>query len=85
MEVIWTVIPGVFLLGIFVWGFVGWMKMGTVPPGAVNIRVEGYKWAWNFVYAEGISSPELVVPAGRPIKLTMSSNDVGTLRLFVFV
>jgi cytochrome c oxidase subunit 2 len=76
LEIVWSVIPGVLLIAIFVWGFVDWMRLGTVPPNALNVRVEGYKWAWSFVYPEGITSGELVVPAGRPVKLTMSSKDL---------
>ncbi len=76
IEIIWSVIPGILLIAIFTWGFVDWMKLGTVPPNALDVRVEGYKWAWSFVYPEGIVSGELVVPVGKPVKLTMSSKDV---------
>jgi cytochrome c oxidase subunit 2 len=53
------------------------MKMHIVPKDALEIKVTGQKWFWSFDYPEGINTVnELVVPAGKPIKLLMSSKDV---------
>jgi cytochrome c oxidase subunit 2 len=76
LEVFWSVVPGLLFVVIFVWGFLGWAELSSVPANAINVRVTGYKWAWNFTYPEGITSGELVVPANQPVKLTMSSQDV---------
>lgn len=76
LEIIWSVIPGLLFVVIFAWGFIGWAQLNVVPPDALNIRVTGAKWNWSFTYPDGITSGELVVPANKPIKLTMSSKDV---------
>jgi cytochrome c oxidase subunit 2 len=76
LEIIWSVIPGLLFVVIFAWGFVGWAQLNVVPPDALNIRVTGAKWNWSFTYPDGITSGELVVPANKPVKLTMSSKDV---------
>jgi cytochrome c oxidase subunit 2 len=34
------------------------------------------KWAWTFKYPNGAQSDDLYVPAGRPVRLVMRSNDV---------
>jgi cytochrome c oxidase subunit 2 len=77
LEVTWIVIP-VILIGIlFVWGARGFVRMSVVPKDALEIKVTAQKWFWSFTYPEGISTiQELVVPAGKPIKLLMSSQDV---------
>jgi cytochrome c oxidase subunit II len=78
LEIAWAVIPSVILLVIFGWGFKGFLDLSVPPANALEVRVTGQKWTWSFEYPrEGIrTSKELVVPAGRPVKLTMSSVDV---------
>jgi cytochrome c oxidase subunit 2 len=76
LEIIWSVIPAGLFIVIFTWGFIGWSQLNVVPPDALNIRVTAAKWSWSFTYSEGFTSGELVIPANRPIKLTMSSKDV---------
>ncbi len=77
LELTWTIIPTLLILVVFVWGFRGYMKMRVVPKDAIEIRVTAQKWFWSFDYQEGINSVgELVVPAGKPIKLLISSRDV---------
>lgn len=76
LEIVWSVIPGLLFIVIFAWGFIGWSQLNVVPPDALNVRVNGQKWSWSFTYPEGFTTGDLVVPAGRPIKLTMSSKDV---------
>lgn len=76
LEIAWSVIPGILLMVIFFWGFTGFMDLAVPPANALDIRVTGQKWVWAFDYPEGINSNELVVPAGKPVRLTMSSKDV---------
>jgi cytochrome c oxidase subunit 2 len=76
LEIAWSAIPGVILVGIFVWGFVGFMDMTVPPANTTDIRVTGQKWSWSFQYPNGGVDSRLVVPVGEPIKLTMSSVDV---------
>jgi cytochrome c oxidase subunit 2 len=78
LEIAWSVIPSVILVVIFGWGFKQFLDLSVPPAGALEVRVTGQKWTWSFEYPkEGIrTSKELVVPVGRPVKLTMSSVDV---------
>ena len=77
LEIIWSVIPGILLLVIFAWGFKDWLAIAVVPANAMEVRVTGQKWNWTFTYPkEGIVSSDLVVPAGQPVKLVMTSKDV---------
>ena len=77
LEVIWTVIPTLIVMIIFVWGFKEYLVMRTVQPNALEVYVTGKKWFWEFTYPnERKTIDELVVPANQPVKLIMSSYDV---------
>jgi len=77
LEIVWSVIPGILLVLIFAWGFKDWLAIAVVPANAMEVRVSGQKWNWTFTYPkEGIVSADLVVPAGQPVKLVMTSKDV---------
>lgn len=77
LEITWSVIPLILVMIVFAWGYSGWLTLKTVPDDAYEVQVTGFKWGWTFNYANGaVSSNELHVPAGRPIKLVMKSRDV---------
>lgn len=77
LEVTWSVIPLVILIWCFLVGFKGFLESTIVPAGAYEISVTASKWRWAFTYPNGKTEiNELKVPAGRPVKLLMSSNDV---------
>lgn len=77
LEVTWSVIPLAICLVVFGWGYQTYVNMINAPDDAYEVNVTAQKWLWNFTYENGArSTGELHVPAGRPIKLVMSSNDV---------
>jgi cytochrome c oxidase subunit II len=77
LEAIWTIIPTIIVMIIFVWGFKEYLRTRVVPNNAIEIYVSGKKWFWEFTYPNGKKTiDELVVPLGQPIKLIMSSTDV---------
>lgn len=52
------------------------------PPGAMRVAVTGHLWWWSMQYGEEPDAPafatanELRVPVGRPVTLTLASEDV---------
>ncbi len=77
VEVAWSVVPLFVVIGLFVWGFKNYLDMIIAPKDAMEIRVIGQKWVWNFEYDNGAtSSKEFAVPIGKPVKLIMTSRDV---------
>lgn len=77
LEFTWTIIPTVLVFVVFFWGFTGYINMNVPPKDALEIKVTAQKWFWVFDYPNGSSSTDtLVIPEGRPVKLTMSSGDV---------
>ncbi|MGO9836677.1 MAG: c-type cytochrome [Polyangiaceae bacterium] len=76
LEVAWTIAPIFILAFLFHKGFQGYMDMAIAPANAIEIHVNAKQWAWEFVYPNGGSSPELHVPVHKPVKLIMGSTDV---------
>jgi cytochrome c oxidase subunit 2 len=77
LEIAWTVIPLVICLFMFGWAAKLYVQMETPPSGAMEISVIGKQWMWKVQHPEGPREINtLHVPAGRPIKLTMTSQDV---------
>jgi cytochrome c oxidase subunit 2 len=77
LELLWSVIPSILVVIVFIWGFNVYMKMNIVPKGAMEVKVTAQKWFWSFDYPEGINTVnDLVVPVGKPVKLLLSSKDV---------
>lgn len=78
LEITWSVIPFILVLVIFYWGYRDYLAMSIPTDDALEIRVTGYKWGWNFEYPSlGIkTSQEFFVPVDRSVKLIMSSQDV---------
>jgi cytochrome c oxidase subunit 2 len=77
LEITWTVIPLGIALVLFVWGAVLYFDLARPPAGALDVYVVGKQWMWRFQHAGGQREiNELHVPLGRPVKLTMTSEDV---------
>lgn len=77
LEITWTVLPLVLVMGFFLVGFKGFLNASIVPAGAYEIQVQGAKWLWAFTYPNGVTTTdELRVPAGKDVRLVISSKDV---------
>ncbi|MBS1960283.1 MAG: cytochrome c oxidase subunit II [Bdellovibrionales bacterium] len=77
IEVLWTIIPTIIVLWMFWWGWLVYKDMVHAPQDAMEIHVIGKQWQWQFVYNNGKSTVgDLYVPANKPVKLIMSSEDV---------
>jgi cytochrome c oxidase subunit 2 len=76
LEITWSVIPGIIVLLIAIWGFKGYIDYTVAPPNALEIQVEGYKWAWEFTYPNGFTTNELHIPKGVPVRFVLTSRDV---------
>jgi cytochrome c oxidase subunit 2 len=77
LEIIWTVIPSILLILLFVYGFVVYKDMRTPPKDAVDITVTGKQWLWTFEYYDGKKTlNELYVRLNRPVRMIMRADDV---------
>jgi cytochrome c oxidase subunit 2 len=77
MELLWSIIPLITVMGIFFWGFKGYIKATVPPTDSLEIVVTGKKWVWAFEYPDGTRTLNTVhVPVGRPVRFIMQSEDV---------
>ena len=77
LEMTWTIIPLLIVLGTFYWGAKIYFKIYRPPADAVEYYVTGKQWMWKTQHPTGQREiNELHVPLGRPVKLLMTSEDV---------
>ncbi|MCR9144377.1 MAG: c-type cytochrome [bacterium] len=87
VEIIWTVIPSIVFVVLYVWGLVGFINMRTAPDDAMIISVSGKQWAWEYTYPAELRTDAdkatliktyntLYLEEGQAVKLVMKSQDV---------
>lgn len=77
LEFFWTLTPFVIFMIMFAWGAAVYFDAYHAPADATVIYGQGKQWMWKFQHPEGQREiNELHVPAGRPIKVLMTSEDV---------
>ena len=77
LEATWTIIPLAIFLVCFVWGALLYFRIYSPPVNAMNIYVVGKQWMWKAEHPGGQHEINaLHVPIGKPVQLTMISQDV---------
>ena len=74
IEILWTVIPSASMLVMFVYGFWGYVEKTRVPDNAIQLRIQGSKWAWIATYPNGSTSPEV-----QPLSKTVVEGETSTI------
>jgi len=76
-EVVFIGLPLSLFLLWFAIGFPQYVTLQTPPRDARDVYVMAKKWMWKFAYPGGPNSTDVLrVPAGRPIRLLLTSRDV---------
>jgi cytochrome c oxidase subunit 2 len=77
LEVVWSVIPFGITMVMFGWGASIFFKESRPPDNATQIYIVAKQWMWKLQHPEGQREiNELHIPVGRPVKFTMTSEDV---------
>ena len=77
LETLWSVIPFLISMSMFVWGADLYFAQYRMPKDALEIYVVGKQWMWKIQHTTGQREiNELHVPVGRKIKLIMTTEDV---------
>ncbi len=85
LEVLWTAIPAIVVLVLFVVSTSVLLKVDTVAADpAVTVDVTGFQWQWTFDYKDqglsftgaGKDGPEMVVPVNETIAIRLHAEDV---------
>jgi cytochrome c oxidase subunit 2 len=77
LELTWTIIPFLIVLGFFFWGTRLFLRMSRPPRDVMDVYVVGKQWMWKIQHPSGQREINaLHVPIGRAVRLTMTSEDV---------
>src|SRR5579871_4492081 len=77
IEITWSVVPFLVMLTFFWWGAELYFRNESPPANAMAVYVVGKQWLWKIQYPDGQREiNELHVPVGRPVRLTLASEDV---------
>ena len=85
LEITWTIIPTVLILGLGIWSTITLFELDQPPPGADTLEVTavGHQWWWEFEYPDAngngkriTTANELRIPVDRAIQINLRSDDV---------
>ncbi len=85
LEITWTVIPALILVGITVPTMMVLFELREPPEGdVITVNVTGHQWWWEFEYPDIVDAQgrplttanELHIPVGKTTELKMNSADV---------
>jgi cytochrome c oxidase subunit II len=77
MEALFIATPLFFFLLWFFLGFREFVRQQTPPSDSMDVYVSAKKWMWQFAYPDGPNAINVLrVPAGRNVRLLMTSRDV---------
>jgi cytochrome c oxidase subunit II len=81
LEIIWTAIPAILLVGLCTYSYVVLTDIEKAEANTMEVRVVGEQFTWTFYYpgesqGEEIASPQLWLPENTPVNFTVQSKDV---------
>jgi cytochrome c oxidase subunit 2 len=83
LEVVWTAIPAILLVGLCSYAYIVLHDIEKAPAKSLGIErqvgVNGAQFTWTFDYAEGgkkFTSGQLYVPIGESVKFNVNTADV---------
>jgi cytochrome c oxidase subunit 2 len=81
LEVIWTVIPAIIILGLCVYAYAVLTDIEEAQANEMRVNVVGQQFAWTFEYPQSgggdpVRSNQLYLPEGRPVHFHVRSRDV---------
>jgi len=70
IEIVWTLIPSLIVLALFVMSMVVLADVNRENPAdRLTVRVTGYQWQWKFEYFDGVP------PNATPVGVTIAAED----------
>ncbi len=77
LETLWSIIPFIISMTVFLGGAIVYYNQYRMPKDAMEIYVVGKQWMWKLQHETGQREiNELHVPVNRKVKLTMTTEDV---------
>jgi cytochrome c oxidase subunit 2 len=77
LEITWTIVPLLIVLGFGTWGASQLAQITAGAPDELVVEVTGFQFGWRFDYPEyGVTSTDLYLPVGRQVLFKLTSTDV---------
>jgi cytochrome c oxidase subunit II len=76
LEITWTVIPIILVIGMFHFGYVGWIPMKKPPQEGVRVTANARMWSFSFTYDNGRITDKLYVPIDSAVIINLNALDV---------
>ena len=79
LEVIWTAIPAIVLVGLCTYAFVVLEDVEAVEGRPAEVRVVGEQFTWTFFYERGgeeVASTQLYLEVDKQVRFTLQAKDV---------
>jgi cytochrome c oxidase subunit 2 len=81
LEVIWTALPAMLIVGLVTYAYIVLHNVEKAPAAGNerHVAVTGVQFAWTFSYNEGgkkFTTAQLYLPAGESVKFDVRSKDV---------
>ncbi len=81
LEIVWTAIPAILLVGLCTYAYIVLTDIEKAPAAeAMNVRVVGEQFTWTFFYkgedGKEIASRRLYLPENQAVYFTVQSKDV---------
>ena len=81
LQIGWLGFTGVLCLFLFIWGMVANYEetAAAVTPNTLIVNVTAQQWYWSFQYPQygmSVQSQTIELPVNRPVKFTVTSEDV---------
>jgi cytochrome c oxidase subunit 2 len=82
LEVVWTAIPAILLVGLCSYAYIVLHDIEKAPAAGNperHVAVTGQQFTWSFAYNEGgkkFTSAQLYLPVGESVKFDVQSKDV---------
>ncbi len=82
LEVIWTAVPAILLLGLVSYSFVVLHENEKKPAREINVGVTGQQFEWTFQYPPSVTggrpveTHQLYLPENESVEFDMHSKDV---------
>jgi cytochrome c oxidase subunit II len=82
LEVIWTAVPAILIVGLVTYAYIVLHDIEKAPAAGNperHVTVTGEQFAWTFAYNEGgkkFTTAQLYLPAGESVKFDVKAKDV---------
>ena len=81
LQIGWLGFTGLLCLFLFIWGMVAYYEETAVAatPSTLIVNVTAQQWYWSFEYPQygmSVQSQTIELPVNRPVKFTVTSEDV---------